>query len=100
LPCNAVKISLKVYPVCIAGARAGPPDRAKSRYPRLAVLVDVETTGLNHSHNEVIEIGAVAFTYADTGMIGDVVGVFSALRQPSGPYRQRSPASPGSRTRW
>ncbi len=60
-------------------------DRAKSRYPRLAVLVDVETTGLNHSRDEVIEIGAVAFTYDDAGMIGDVVGVFSALRQPSGP---------------
>ncbi|MES0183240.1 3'-5' exonuclease [Mesorhizobium sp. C386A] len=60
-------------------------DRASSRFPRLAVLVDVETTGLNHACDEVIEIGAVAFTYDDAGMIGDVVGVFSALRQPSGP---------------
>lgn len=60
-------------------------DRASSRFPRLAVLVDVETTGLNHSRDEVIEIGAVAFTYDDAGVIGDVVGVFSALRQPSGP---------------
>lgn len=60
-------------------------DRANSKFPRLAVLVDVETTGLNHSRDEVIEIGAVAFTYDDTGTIGDVVGVFSALRQPSGP---------------
>ncbi|MBM2712873.1 3'-5' exonuclease [Mesorhizobium caraganae] len=60
-------------------------DRASSRFPRLAVLVDVETTGLNHARDEVIEIGAVAFTYDDAGMIGDVVGVFSALRQPSGP---------------
>lgn len=59
-------------------------DRASSRFPRLAVLVDVETTGLNHACDEVIEIGAVAFTYDDAGMIGDVVGVFSALRQPSG----------------
>ncbi|RJG40336.1 3'-5' exonuclease [Mesorhizobium sp. DCY119] len=59
-------------------------DRARSMYSRLAVLVDVETTGLNHSRDEVIEIGAVAFTYDDAGMIGDVVGVFSALRQPSG----------------
>ncbi|MDI6029357.1 3'-5' exonuclease [Corticibacterium sp. UT-5YL-CI-8] len=60
-------------------------DRASSRFPKLAVLVDVETTGLNHSRDEVIEIGAVAFTYDDAGTIGDVVGIFSALRQPSGP---------------
>lgn len=60
-------------------------DRAGSRFLRLAVLVDVETTGLNHSRDEVIEIGAVAFTYDDAGAVGDVVGVFSALQQPSGP---------------
>ena len=60
-------------------------DRASSRFPRLAVLVDVETTGLDHACDEVIEIGAVAFTYDDIGTVGDVVGVFSALRQPSSP---------------
>ena len=60
-------------------------DRASSLLPRLGVLVDVETTGLDQAKDEVIEIGMVAFTYADDGRIGDVVGVFSAMRQPYAP---------------
>lgn len=59
--------------------------RAQSAFPHLAVLVDTETTGLNHAKDEVIEIGAVAFTYDDEGAIGDVVGVYGGLRQPSEP---------------
>lgn len=57
--------------------------REQSKFPNLAVLVDTETTGLIHTRDEVIEIGAVAFTYDDEGVIGDVVGVYSGLRQPS-----------------
>lgn len=48
----------------------------------IGVIVDTETTGLDHSKDEVIELGMIAFTYAD-GVIGDVVGVFSALREPT-----------------
>lgn len=59
--------------------------RSESAYPRLAVLVDTETTGLQHARDEVIEIGAVAFTYDDMGTVGDVVGVYSGLRQPTAP---------------
>lgn len=59
--------------------------RSKSACPRLAVLVDTETTGLQHANDEVIEIGAVAFTYDDDSTVGDVVGVYSGLRQPSSP---------------
>uniref|UniRef100_A0A9E8A7G6 3'-5' exonuclease n=1 Tax=Bosea sp. NBC_00436 TaxID=2969620 RepID=A0A9E8A7G6_9HYPH len=57
----------------------------QSAFPNLAVLIDTETTGLLHTRDEVIEIGAVAFTYDDEGVIGDVVGVYSGLRQPSAP---------------
>jgi len=59
--------------------------RSESAHPRLAVLVDTETTGLQHAKDEVIEIGAVAFTYDDDGTVGDVIGVYSGLRQPSLP---------------
>ncbi|MBB3952612.1 3'-5' exonuclease [Aureimonas jatrophae] len=51
---------------------------------RIGVVLDTETTGLDHATNEVIELGMVAFTYDDTG-IRDVVGVFSALREPARP---------------
>jgi DNA polymerase III subunit epsilon len=60
-------------------------ERSNSPLPRLGVLVDTETTGLDHTKAEVIELGMVGFTYDDTGTIGDVVGVFSALRQPYTP---------------
>lgn len=59
--------------------------RGDSPFAHLAVLVDTETTGLQHAKDEVIEIGAVAFTYHSDGRIGDVVGVYSGLRQPSAP---------------
>lgn len=59
--------------------------RDQSRLPNLGVIVDTETTGLHHAKDEVIEIGAVAFTYGDDGEIGNVVGVYSGLRQPSSP---------------
>ncbi|PVE21360.1 DNA polymerase III subunit epsilon [Microvirga sp. KLBC 81] len=52
---------------------------------RLAVIVDTETTGLDHTRDEVIEIGMVAFSYDEDGRIGDVVGTFNALREPSVP---------------
>ncbi|MGU3576679.1 3'-5' exonuclease [Brucellaceae bacterium C25G] len=60
-------------------------DRAESDYPRLGVIIDTETTGLQYKNDEVIEIGAVAFTYSDEGKIGDVVGTYSGLQQPSLP---------------
>ena len=57
--------------------------RTESAFPNLAGLVDTETTGLNHAKDEIIEIGAVAFTYDDEGAIGNVVGIYSGLREPS-----------------
>lgn len=59
--------------------------RIDSHFPKLAVLVDTETTGLQHAKDEVIEVGAVAITYNDEGAVGDVVGIYSGLRQPSTP---------------
>ncbi len=54
-------------------------------FRRVGVIVDTETTGLNHRVDEIIEVGAVAFTFDDDGTIGDVVGVYGGLQQPRAP---------------
>ncbi len=50
----------------------------------IALLVDVETTGLDHRQHEVIEIGMVAFAHDADGRIGPVVGVLGMLHEPRG----------------
>jgi DNA polymerase III subunit epsilon len=52
---------------------------------RIAVIVDTETTGLDHTRDEVIEIGMIAFSYDEDGRIGDVIGTYNALREPTVP---------------
>lgn len=48
----------------------------------VGIILDTETTGLDHRKDEIIELGMVAFTY-DAGGIHDVIAVFSELREPS-----------------
>lgn len=69
-------------------------------FPRMGVIVDTETTGLDHSKDKIIEIGAVAFTFNDEGHIGDVTGVYGGLQQPTVPIPLKSLASQESPTRW
>lgn len=54
-------------------------------YPLKGVILDTETTGLDYRNNEVIEIGAVAFTFDASGNIGDITGVYGGLHQPTVP---------------
>ncbi|TBN12634.1 3'-5' exonuclease [Agrobacterium cavarae] len=51
-------------------------------YPLRGVILDTETTGLDARKHEIIEIGAVAFTFNAMGQIGDVTGVCGGLREP------------------
>ena len=59
------------------------PDYHPGPGESIAVIIDVETTGLDHRRDEVIEIGMVAFVHDQTGRVGPVVGALSLLREPS-----------------
>ena len=52
---------------------------------RLGLFVDTETTGLDHTRDEIIELAMVPFTYGLDGEIYEVGAAFGALRQPAKP---------------
>lgn len=51
----------------------------KPGFPLRGVIIDTETTGLSFRKNEVIEVGAVAFSFDAFGAIGDVIDVYGGL---------------------
>ena len=55
----------------------------RPEFPLRGVIVDTETTGLDHRKNEIIEIGAIAFTFDAAGNVGDISGLYGGLQQPS-----------------
>ena len=57
----------------------------RPEFPLRGVILDTETTGLSHRKDEIIEIGAIAFTFDAEGRLGDVTGVYGGLQQPSVP---------------
>ena len=65
--------------------RAVAPLRPLAPGERITVIVDTETTGLDHRHDEVIELGMVAFVHDAEGAVVDVIGTFSALQEPTKP---------------
>ncbi|UQR62367.1 3'-5' exonuclease [Bradyrhizobium sp. C-145] len=52
---------------------------------RTGILLDTETTGLDHAKDEIIELGMVKFDYTPDGRIIGVRDVFSAFNEPSAP---------------
>lgn len=59
-----------------------PPPNLKTR---LGLFVDVETTGLDPTRDEIIELAMVPFTYGGDGEIYSVGEAFDQLRQPTRP---------------
>lgn len=51
----------------------------------IGVILDVETTGLDHERDQIIELSMVKFEFSRDGRIYQVTGVFEELREPSIP---------------
>ncbi|MDE5460249.1 3'-5' exonuclease [Bradyrhizobium sp. CSS354] len=51
---------------------------------RIGLIIDLETTGLDTTRNEVLEIAAIKFGYADDRNTS-VIGTFQGFQQPSEP---------------
>ena len=52
---------------------------------KLAIYLDLETTGLDYKENEIIEIGLIPFEYSVDGRIFKVHDAFNQFQEPSEP---------------
>ncbi|MCJ2082066.1 3'-5' exonuclease [Methylobacterium sp. J-090] len=60
-------------------------DFDESETVRRGLILDVETTGLDHNLHQVIELGMVPFTYTDDGRILSADAPFCSFQEPFGP---------------
>jgi DNA polymerase-3 subunit epsilon len=72
------KILRRLVPRSISTAPFNPADK-------VAVVLDVETTGLDHTKDEVIELGMLRFSYSEADVVTGVTDTFQAFREPSVP---------------
>ncbi|MHC2623950.1 DNA polymerase-3 subunit epsilon [Bradyrhizobium huanghuaihaiense] len=62
-----------------------PLSRPAGQETRTGILLDTETTGLDHRKDEIIELGMVKFDYTAEGRIVGVRDTFAAFNEPSAP---------------
>lgn len=63
---------------------------------RTALYIDCETTGLDREHDEIIELGAVPFTYdADSGELYEVKSTLQFFEEPTRPISDEITALTG-----
>jgi DNA polymerase-3 subunit epsilon len=52
---------------------------------KTGILLDVETTGLDTTRDEIIELGMVKFAYLPDGSVTRIIDVFESFNEPSSP---------------
>ncbi|MGY5809989.1 3'-5' exonuclease [Rhizobium sp. LEGMi198b] len=57
----------------------------RAGFQNVGIVLDTETTGLDHRTCEIIELGLIAFTFDEEGKIGDLIGTYGGLQQPTAP---------------
>ena len=72
------KILRRLVPRSISTAPLDPADR-------VGVILDVETTGIDHRVDEIIELGMVRFSYSAADVVTGVTDTFQAFREPPVP---------------
>lgn len=56
---------------------------------KLAAFIDIETTGLNPEHDEILEFGILLFAFdPSTGEIAGIVDEYVGLQEPEGPIHR------------
>lgn len=58
---------------------------AEGPFPYIGIVLDTETTGLDHELDQVIELGMVKFHFSSDGRIGPIVDRFQAFQEPKSP---------------
>jgi DNA polymerase III subunit epsilon len=77
-----------------------PSAPADGRDTKVGILLDTETTGLDHRKDELIELGMVKFDYSADGRIVGVRDTFTAFNEPLSPIPPDVTVSPASPTKW
>jgi DNA polymerase-3 subunit epsilon len=62
---------------------------------RTGILLDTETTGLDHAVDEIIELGMIRFDFTADGHVVGIRDAFAAFREPSAPIPEHITALTG-----